>query len=295
MGKEKPFCRSPSSFKFMFQFLKHLQGNRSVERFPCLRDGFKVQRMCKNRHLYSNFLSFRKEITWQNYAFLSFLRFKDANSRNTKLSMQQDANQSGQETFVWHEKGYLAYGISMFLILSIGFVGNVLTLLVLKQREHRSRGVTPLMINVALADISIIVFGYPIAIQSTFRGKLLERSTCVWVAFINGTVGITSIFTLTEMVVMSYFGVKQVNTNTHRQSTHRVIFLIGSAWLYGSFCMSPPLLGWSRFVVTSSKISCCPDWAGKSAADISYNLLLVAFGFIFPLAVMIVCYHKIFR
>lgn len=295
MGKEKPFCRSPSSFKFMFQFLRHLQGNRSVERFPCLRDGFKVQRMCKNRHLYSNFLSFRKEITWQNYAFLSFLRFKDANSRNTKLSMQQDANQSGQETFVWHEKGYLAYGISMFLILSIGFVGNVLTLLVLKQREHRSRGVTPLMINVALADISIIVFGYPIAIQSTFRGKLLERSTCVWVAFINGTVGITSIFTLTEMVVMSYFGVKQVNTNTHRQSTHRVIFLIGSAWLYGSFCMFPPLLGWSRFVVTSSKISCCPDWAGKSAADISYNLLLVAFGFIFPLAVMIVCYHKIFR
>lgn len=295
MGKEKPFCRSPSSFKFMFQFLRHLQGNRSVERFPCLRDGFKVQRMCKNRHLYSNFLSFRKEITWQNYAFLSFLRFKDANSRNTKLSMQQDANQSGQETFVWHEKGYLAYGISMFLILSIGFVGNVLTLLVLKQREHRTRGVTPLMINVALADISIIVFGYPIAIQSTFRGKLLERSTCVWVAFINGTVGITSIFTLTEMVVMSYFGVKQVNTNTHRLSTRQVIFLIGSAWLYGSFCMSPPLLGWSRFVVTSSKISCCPDWAGKSAADISYNLLLVAFGFIFPLAVMIVCYHKIFR
>jgi len=209
--------------------------------------------------------------------------------------MQQDANQSGHETFVWHEMGYLAYGISMFLILSFGFVGNVLTLLVLKQREHRSRGVTPLMVNVALADISIIVFGYPIAIQSTFRGELLERSTCIWVAFINGTVGITSIFTLTEMVVVSYFGVKQVNTNTHRLSTHQVICLIGSAWLYGSFCMFPPLLGWSRFVVTSSKISCCPDWAGKSAADISYNLLLVAFGFIFPLAVMIICYYKIFR
>ena len=214
---------------------------------------------------------------------------------NTKLNMQQDANQSGQETFVWHERGYLAYGISMFLILSFGFIGNVLTLLVLKQPEHRSRGVTPLMINVALADISIVLFGYPIAIQSTFRGELLERSACIWVAFINGTVGITSIFTLTQMVVMSYFGVKRVNTNAHRLSTHQVIFLIGSAWLYGSFCMLPPLLGWSRFVVTSSKISCCPDWAGKSGADISYNLLLVAFGFIFPLAVMIVCYYKIFR
>ena len=224
-----------------------------------------------------------------------FQGLKTANQGNAKLNMQQDINQSGQGTLEWHGKGYLAYGIFMFLILSFGFLGNVLTLLVLKQREHRSRGVTPLMINVALADISIIVFGYPIAIQSTLRGELLERSTCVWVAFINGTVGITSIFTLTEMVVMSYFGVKQVNTNTHRLSLHKVVFLIGSAWLYGSFCMFPPLVGWSRFVVASSKISCCPDWAGKSAADISYNIFLVALGFIFPLAVMIVCYYKIFR
>ena len=235
-------------------------------------------------------------MTDYTYTFLSFSRFKDgSNQGNTNLNMQQDASQSVQETFVWHKKGYLIYGIVMFLILSFGFVGNVLTLLVLKQREHRSRGVTPLMINVALADISIIVFGYPIAIQSTFRGKLLESSTCVWVAFINGTVGITSIFTLTEMVVVSYFGVKQVNTNTQRLSTYQVIFLIGTAWLYGSFCMFPPLLGWSRYVVTPSKISCCPDWAGKSAAAISYNLLLVAFGFLLPLTVMIVCYYKIFR
>ena len=227
--------------------------------------------------------------------YFHFQGLKTPNQGNTKSKMQHDANQSGQETFIWHEKGYLAYGISMFLILSFGLVGNVLTLLVLKQREHRSRGVTPLMVNVALADISIIVFGYPIAIQSTFRGKLLESSTCVWVAFINGTVGITSIVTLIQMVVVSYFGVKQVNMNPRRLSTHQIIFLIGSAWLYGSCCMFPPLVGWNRFVVTSSKISCCPDWAGKSAADISYNLLLVAFGFICPLVVMVVFYHKILR
>lgn len=232
-----------------------------------------------------------------DYMYIPFVfqGLKTPSQGNTNLNMQQDASQSGPETFVWQKNGYLTYGVFMFLILSFGFVGNVLTLLVLKQREHRNRGVTPLMVNVALADISIIVFGYPIAIQSTLRGKLLERSTCVWVAFINGTVGITSIFTLTEMVVVSYFGVKQVNSNIHRLSTHQVIFLIGSAWLYGCFCMFPPLLGWSRFVVTPSKISCCPDWAGKSASAISYNLLLVAFGFIFPLTVMIVCYHKIFR
>ncbi|KAJ7367424.1 hypothetical protein OS493_040483, partial [Desmophyllum pertusum] len=49
-----------------------------------------------------------------------------------QLNMEQTINQS-QETFVWHKDGYLVYGFIMFLILTFGFVGNVLTLLVLHQ------------------------------------------------------------------------------------------------------------------------------------------------------------------
>ena len=189
----------------------------------------------------------------------------------------------------------MAYGIVMFLILTFGIVGNALTLLVLYQREHRSRSVTPLMINLALADIFIVAFGYPISIQANLSGKLLESSQCVWAGFINGAVGITSIFTLTEMVVVSYFGVKQVNTNTSRLSIRQATCLIGSAWLYGGLCMLPPLFGWNRFVLASSKVSCCPDWAGESVADTIYNLLLVVFGFFLPLIVMVICYYKIYR
>lgn len=207
--------------------------------------------------------------------------------------MQQATNESGQDTFVWQD-GYIAYGIVMFLILTFGFVGNVLTLVVLYQREHRVRSVTPLMINLALADIFIVAFGYPIAIHSNLRGRLLGSSRCVWSGFVNGAVGIASIFTLTEMVVVSYFGVKQISANNSRLSTQKVICLIGSSWLYGSLCMLPPLLGWNRFVLSSSKVSCCPDWAGKSVPDVTYNLLLVVFGFFLPLIVMMVCYYKIY-
>ena len=211
--------------------------------------------------------------------------------------MQQATNQSGtgQDTFVWHKDGYMAYGVVMFLILTFGFFGNLLTLLVLQQREHRSRSVTPLMINLALADIFIVAFGYPISIQANLRGEFLESSHCVWVGFINGAVGITSIFTLSEMVVVSYFGVKQINTSNSKLSGHQILCLIGGAWLYGGLCMLPPLLGWNRFVLASSKVSCCPDWAGQSAPDTSYNLLLVVFGFFLPLTVMVICYYKIYR
>ena len=208
--------------------------------------------------------------------------------------MQQASNQSGQEAFLWHKDGYLAYGTVMFCILTIGFVGNGLTLIVLHQRELRNRGVNSLMMNLALADIFIVALGYPIAIQANLRGKSLDRSRCIWSAFVNGTVGIASIATLTEMVFVPYYGLRQVNSDT-RLSVGQIVCMIASAWLYGGLCMAPPLLGWNRFVLAASKVSCCPDWAGRSASDTAYSLLLVVLGFFLPLTVMVLYYYKIYR
>lgn len=224
--------------------------------------------------------------------FYLFLRFIRQVKTVHQSGMQHHMNQSNAGS--WHNPSYFAYSFVMFFILTVGFLGNTLTLLVLREREHRSRSITPLMMNLALADVFIIVFGYPIAIQANLRGQLLESSFCSWGGFINGAVGITSIFTLTEMSVMAYHGLKQVNAST-RYSASQVACLIGTAWLYGILCMLPPLLGWNRFVVSASKISCCPDWAGKSAWDTAYNILLVILGFFVPLAAMIVYYYKIYR
>ena len=213
--------------------------------------------------------------------------------RHTMDSPATDQHQ--KETSAWREEGYIAYGIVMFMILTVGFVGNVLTLLVLHRREHRKKSVTPLMINLAFADIFIIVFGYPVAISANFAGKILEEgSLCAWVGFVNGMVGITSIITLTEMALVTYRGLNTI-TITQRLSSKQVAFLIFGAWLYGGLSMTPPLLGWNRFVLTSAKVSCCPDWTAGSASAITYNLLLVMVAFFIPLSVMIGCYYKICR
>ena len=208
--------------------------------------------------------------------------------------MKEFINQSDQGALLVNNGGYYAYGFVMFFILTVGFIGNIMTLVVLYQHEHRRRTMTPLMLNLALADIFIIVFGYPVAMQANLRGMLLESSHCSWGGFVNGAVGISSIFTLTEMSVVSYYGLKRVNSSS-RQSASQVACLMGVAWIYGVLCMLPPLLGWNRFVLSASKISCCPDWSGKSASDTAYNLLLVFFGFFAPLTAMIICYYKIYR
>lgn len=46
---------------------------------------------------------------------------------------------------------YAFYGASMFIILSVGLVGNALTLLVLLHPDHRSKTMTSLMVNLCVA------------------------------------------------------------------------------------------------------------------------------------------------
>lgn len=216
------------------------------------------------------------------------------NSEVIKHSMQQAINKTDLGSFVWRKDGYLTYGVSMAVILTVGFLGNVLTLLVLKEREQRRRGVAPLMINLALANIFIMTFGYPIVLQANIRGKQLKSSKCVWVGFINGSVGIASIFTLTEISVGSYHGLKHVKRSIQFPLS-QIIVLTSVAWLYGGLCMMPPLLGWNRFVLSVSEISCSPDWVGRSSWDTIYNILLVILGFFAPLIVMGICYWEVYR
>lgn len=48
---------------------------------------------------------------------------------------------------------YAYYGASMFIILSMGLVGNTLTLIVLLHPEHRNKSMTSLMVNLCVAGM----------------------------------------------------------------------------------------------------------------------------------------------
>ena len=79
----------------------------------------------------------------------------------------------------------------MFAILSVGFLGNALTVIILRRHEHASKSLTPLMINLSVGSLIIIVLGYPVVLSILLKGGHVrkEEATCTWSAFINGTVG----------------------------------------------------------------------------------------------------------
>lgn len=188
----------------------------------------------------------------------------------------------------------IAYIVVMTVILAVGFVGNVLTIAVLRCREHRNKSISPLMINLAVADIIIIVFGYPVVVAANLSSGLLIRSTCVWSGFINGAVGIAAISNMTMMSLVMYSSFQSLNCTT-KIPRKKMAAMIAFTWLYGIMAMFPPLVGWNEFVPSASGISCCPNWVPETKAGVAYNALLVFVGFVLPLSVVIFCYYRIYK
>jgi len=192
--------------------------------------------------------------------------------------------------------GFIAYVVVMTIILVVGFTGNVLTILVLRCREHKNKIITPLMMNLAFLDILIIVFGYPVVVASNFtRQNVLEnRSLCIWSGFINGSVGIASIATLTMMSLVMFHSFNKVG-NPRKVPRKKMMAMIAFTWIYGVAALFPPLVGWNKFVPGASGISCCPDWSPETNVGVAYIGLLVFVGFVLPLSVIMFCYCRIYR
>nr|AXN75739.1 opsin [Exaiptasia diaphana] len=203
---------------------------------------------------------------------------------------------NGSRKDFWTDEDYHLYRPIMFIILGIGFIGNVLTIIVFLLKQNRCKVITPFFINLAIANLFITVFGYPVAINVNLtRERLLEGTVaCTWYGFVNGSVGIASIVMLTEISVVMWYNMTSLFVLDNIPLKYKVA-LLTCPWLYGILVMTPPLFGWNRFIPGSSGISCCPDWRSNDQRTLIYNILLVILGFLLPLVVICISYIKIYR
>jgi len=184
----------------------------------------------------------------------------------------------------------------MAIILAVGLVGNILTIIVFSQKQHRTKSIAPFIINLAIADLFIVLLGYPVVVIPNLAGERLVAGTprCNWAAFINGSIGIASIAMLTEIsVIMCYYITSEVFLD--RIQDRCLYISICAPWLYGIISMLPPMFGWSRFIPGAAGISCCPDWLSTDTETLAYNIVLMMLGFFIPITVIAISYAKIYR
>lgn len=200
-----------------------------------------------------------------------------------------------RKPFQW-QAIYLAYATVMFLVLTIGFFGNVVTLIILRYREHRAKVITPLMISLAVAHILIIILVYPIIVATNLLGWPLQEGSyrCMWSSFANGTAGIASIATLATMSGCMYHVIKQTIPRPKIHAKYMTLLVIGT-WLYGILLNLPPVIGWSKAVPGKAGISCAPDWTTSDRKGIIYIVFLLVFGFFLPLMAIGTFHYLIYR
>lgn len=211
------------------------------------------------------------------------------------ISVQKN-NGSDLTPQVFSHLGLMVYSSVMTIVLSIGVLGNVVTLVVLAHRNHRRRNITPYLSNNAVANLLIVVFGYPVAVSANLQGKYLlaNNANCNWSSFVNGSTGIASIITLATLSFVIKLNVARWNRSP-QSSLRKSCCVIAGIWIYSTGLMVPPLLGWNKYVPGSARFSCCPDWTSRDITDLSYNVFLIIMGFVVPLTVIGYSFFKIWR
>ena len=214
----------------------------------------------------------------------------------TNITVIENTTATGRrKSFRWQEM-YLVYATVMFLVLTVGFLGNVLSFIILRYREHRRKVITPLMINLAVVDLLIIVLVYPVMAATNLLDNPLQEGSlaCLWSSFANGAAGMTSIGTLVAMSGVMYHAIRQSLPRPKIHPRHMKLLVVGT-WLYGILLNLPPVIGWSKVVPGEAGFSCAPDWTSSDPWAIAYVIFLITFGFLLPLAMIGIFHFLIYR
>ncbi|XP_063853998.1 rhodopsin, G0-coupled-like isoform X2 [Scylla paramamosain] len=166
---------------------------------------------------------------------------------------------------------------------------------VLRRRLRALRdGQTVLLLNAACCDLAISLTGYPYSTLSAFCGGWFFGDVmCQLYGFLCFTLNEVQMNTLVVIAVFRYISIcrPQFKYLLTPSLARRCLLVV---WVYCLLFTVAPLLGWSRYTLEPSTVSCSTDWHDRTTAGIAYSLSLVIFCFLVQVAGLVICYSKIF-
>ncbi|CAF1578125.1 unnamed protein product [Rotaria sordida] len=190
---------------------------------------------------------------------------------------------------VWH---YCA-GIFSLLCLIFGIVANGLVIFVFIKNDVLQRPRNYFLINLAITDFGLLVTNNSMHVISSFNKKwIFGQIGCNFYSVCGGIFGLTSVTTMAAIALTRLIAVNDPLSSL-TLSSHSTLSYLVCAWIYGSFWIMPPLIGWNRFVLEGFGTSCTFDYVSKDLWDRSFILILVIGGFFIPFLVIIFAYSFI--
>ncbi|XP_045119136.1 uncharacterized protein LOC123509077 isoform X3 [Portunus trituberculatus] len=189
----------------------------------------------------------------------------------------------------------LGIGVYLVIVGLISTLGNSMFVVVLRRRLRALRdGQTVLLLNAACCDLAISLTGYPYSTLSAFYGGWFFGDVmCQLYGFLCFTLNEVQMNTLVVIAVFRYISIcrPQFKYLLTPSLARRCLLVV---WVYCLLFTVAPLLGWSRYTLEPSTVSCSTDWHDRTTAGIAYSLSLVVFCFLVQVAGLVICYTKIF-
>ncbi|XP_063076291.1 teleost multiple tissue opsin a [Engraulis encrasicolus] len=189
--------------------------------------------------------------------------------------------------------GHLVVAVCLGFIGSLGFLNNLVVLVLFCRYKLLRSPINLLLINISLSDMLVCVLGTPFSFAASTQGRwLIGARGCVWYGFANTLFGIVSLISL---AVLSYERYSTMLGSTEADSTNyrKVSVGVALSWLYSLGWSVPPLFGWSRYGPEGPGTTCSVNWTTKTANNISYIICLFVFCLLLPFMVIVFCYGKL--
>ncbi|XP_060623915.1 vertebrate ancient opsin-like [Anolis sagrei] len=189
--------------------------------------------------------------------------------------------------------GHLITAICLGVIGSLGFLNNLLVLVLFCRNKVLRSPINLLLMNISLSDLMVCIVGTPFSFAASTQGKwLIGPAGCVWYGFANtffGTVSLISLAVLSYERYCTMMGTTEADATNYKK-VWMGIFL---SWIYSLFWSLPPLFGWSSYGPEGPGTTCSVNWHSRDANNTSYIICLFIFCLVIPFIIIVYCYGKL--
>merc|ERR1712042_262901 len=153
---------------------------------------------------------------------------------------------------------YYALAFYMFFLICTGFPINALTVVVTMQNKKLRQPLNFILVNLAVAGLIMVLFGFTITITSALSGYFVFGAMgCAIEGFMATMGGQVSLWSLVVLAVERYIVVCKPMGSFKFTAAHAGAG-VAFSWIMAAACAVPPLVGWSRYIPEGMQCSCGP-------------------------------------
>lgn len=184
------------------------------------------------------------------------------------------------------------------LIAVVGFVANILVLMAAaqlrKHRTHRNTRSTYYIINLAIADLAIILLALPTDMIDHFTSWPFGEFSCKFLYPLRDVFVFVAIMTVTGLSIERYWVIIAPFKSKLNPKHARVIIL--SIWVVGYLFVGLPLVFVMKLVMVHENgngrfLTCDPSW--RSNTEKMVHVLLSIACIVLPACIITFCYVRI--